>query len=213
MNEDRFADMTEILHLGLKQQDALAELNRVVTERIRTADYSRVHELFEELLAIAGEDDIKKMAQKEERLDGISDDLSGIRIGLLKEKELLAAMRDTNNAYIDALQQEIEAATAYMERPANREIPDVITRQDTLQKRVQELMTTHSVGVSFSAQIKLAEDNLASLSDRIWHVMVNLLPLLRGRISMEYSKVLVTEIQKMMQGNAATAQDAGTVTG
>ena len=43
-------------------------------------------------------------------------------------------------------------------------------------------------------------------------MMVNLLPLLRGRISMEYSKVLVAEIQKMMQGNAATVQDAGTVT-
>lgn len=196
MNEDRFADMTSILSFGLGNQNRLADLNKLLTARIKEADYSDVHQKFEELLAIAQETDIKKMAQKEERLDGLNSDLAGIRIELLKEQKLLWAMRGTNDAYVFQLGQEIEEAENYLSQAPAEGIADVITRRETLKKRVQELVTTKSVGISFSEQIKLAEANLTSLSDRIWNVMMNLIPLLRGRLSMEYSRIMVEEIRK-----------------
>ena len=198
MNEDRFAEMTDILSFGLGSQNRLADLNKLLTARIKEADYSNVHKLFDELLAIAGETDIKKMAQKEERLDGLNSDLAGIRIELLKEKELLQAMRWTNDAYSDQLGREIEEAENYLMAPAPEGVVDAITRRETLKKRVQELVTTKSVGYSFSEQIKLAEANLTSLSDRIWYVMMNLIPLLRGRLSVEHSRIMITEIQKVI---------------
>ena len=196
MNEDRFADMTSILSFGLGNQNRLADLNKLLTARIKEADYSDVHQRFEELLAIAQETDIKKMAQKEERLDGLNSDLAGIRIELLKEQKLLWTMRGTNDAYVFQLGQEIEEAENYLSQAPAEGIADVITRRETLKKRVQELVTTKSVGISFSEQIKLAEANLTSLSDRIWNVMMNLIPLLRGRLSMEYSRIMVEEIKK-----------------
>jgi len=196
MNEDRFADMTSILSFGLGNQNRLADLNKLLTARIKEADYSDVHQKFEELLAIAQETDIKKMAQKEERLDGLNSDLAGMRIELLKEQKLLWAMRGTNDAYVFQLGQEIEEAENYLSQAPAEGIADVITRRETLKKRVQELVTTKSVGISFSEQIKLAEANLTSLSDRIWNVMMNLIPLLRGRLSMEYSRIMVEEIKK-----------------
>ena len=85
MNKERFMNMTDILNHGLGSQNKLSDLNKLVTARINAADYSHVHRLFEELLSIAGETDIKQMAQKEERLDGLCSDLSGIKIDLLKE--------------------------------------------------------------------------------------------------------------------------------
>ena len=196
MKEDRFADMTSILSFGLGNQNRLADLNKLLTARIKESDYSDVHQKFEELLAIAQETDIKKMAQKEERLDGLNSDLAGIRIELLKEQKLLWAMRGTNDAYVFQLGQEIEEAENYLSQAPAEGIADVITRRETLKKRVQELVTTKSVGISFSEQIKLAEANLTSLSDRIWNVMMNLIPLLRGRLSMEYSRIMVEEIKK-----------------
>ena len=196
MKEDRFADMTSILGFGLGTQNRLADLNKLLTARIKEADYGKIHQMFEELLAIAQETDIKKMAQKEERLDGLNSDLAGARIELLKEHELLWAMRNTNDAYVWQLGQEIEEAESYLAQPAQEGIADVITRRETLKKRVQELATTKSVGFSFSEQIKLAENNLTSLSDRIWNVMMNLIPLLRGRLSVEHSRIMVEEIKK-----------------
>ena len=198
MNENRITDMADILHLGRQSQNNLAALNQVVTERLKEADYSRVYALFDELLTIAEETDMKKLAQKEERLDGMSSDLSVLRMELLKEQELLRALRDTNDHYTEVLQGEIDAGNAFVAGAAAPGMADVITMQDTMKKRVQELVMTRSVGMSFSEQIKLAEANLTSLSDRIWNVLMHLIPLLRGRLSVEHSRIMVAEIQKVI---------------
>ncbi len=198
MNENRITDMADILHLGRQSQNNLAALNQVVTERLKEADYSRVYALFDELLTIAEETDMKKLAQKEERLDGMSSDLSVLRMELLKEQELLRALRDTNDHYTEVLQGEIDAGNAFVAGAAAPGMADVITMQETMKKRVQELVMTRSVGMSFSEQIKLAEANLTSLSDRIWNVLMHLIPLLRGRLSVEHSRIMVAEIQKVI---------------
>ena len=198
MNENRITDMADILHLGRQSQNNLAALNQVVTVRLKEADYSRVYALFDELLTIAEETDMKKLAQKEERLDGMSSDLSVLRMELLKEQELLRALRDTNDHYTEVLQGEIDAGNAFVAGAAAPGMADVITMQETMKKRVQELVMTRSVGMSFSEQIKLAEANLTSLSDRIWNVLMHLIPLLRGRLSVEHSRIMVAEIQKVI---------------
>ena len=200
MNKERFMNMTDILNHGLGSQNKLSDLNKLVTARINAADYSHVHRLFEELLSIAGETDIKQMAQKEERLDGLCSDLSGIKIDLLKETELLRSLRFTNDCYIDELQKDIKEAEAYLNPEISGTVPNGSPWTEALKKRIRELMLTKSVGISFSEQIILAESNLRSLCERINDVLINLIPLLRGRISTEHSRLLIPEIRNMISG-------------
>ncbi|MBP5608122.1 MAG: hypothetical protein J6X66_07630 [Lachnospiraceae bacterium] len=193
-------NITDVLNIGLGSQNRLADLNRLVTARINSADHSRVSGLFKELISIADETDIKQLAEKEERLDGLCSDLSVMRIDILKETVLLRSLRLTNDSYLEDLQEDIKTAEAYTDPALSGSFPKTSNLLETLNKRIAELKLTRSVGLSFSEQIKLTENNLTSLSDRITDMLVNLIPLLRGRISTEHSRILIREIQNMMTG-------------
>ena len=190
-------NITDVLNIGLGSQNRLADLNRLVTARINSADHSRVSGLFKELISIADETDIKQLAEKE---DGLCSDLSVMRIDILKETVLLRSLRLTNDSYLEDLQEDIKTAEAYTDPALSGSFPKTSNLLETLNKRIAELKLTRSVGLSFSEQIKLTENNLTSLSDRITDMLVNLIPLLRGRISTEHSRILIREIQNMMTG-------------
>lgn len=197
MNNDQFKDMTSILNYGLGSQNRLADLNKLVSQRIKTADYSEMQELFEEVISIAKDQDVKHLAQKEQRLDELQGSFSAMRIELIKEANLLQALRDANDAYVGQLEKDIQEAQAYLKGPATGDPQDARARGDVLRKRIQELLTTKAVGESFSEQIKLTEVNLFAMADRLWNVLMNLLPLLRGRISAQTARLLMKEMQKM----------------
>ena len=194
-----FSTPTDILNHGLGSQNRLAELNKLVTERIKSMDHSKLHGMINELLAIAEEPDINKITDKEKRLDDLNSSFSDIRIDILKEAELLRALRMTNDAYISRLDEELKEAEEYLKKPVENERADSYTRYDTMQKRAQELTLTRSVGLSFSKQISLSADNLTSLSDRVWNVQMNLIPLLRGRISAETLKIMRDELDTLLK--------------
>ena len=199
MNTDKFSTPTDILNHGLGSQNRLAELNKLVTGRIKSMDHSKLHGMINELLAIAEEPDINKITDKEKRLDDLNSSFSDIRIDILKEAELLRALRMTNDAYISRLDEELKEAEEYLKKPVENERADSYTRYDTMQKRAQELTLTRSVGLSFSKQISLSADNLTSLSDRVWNVQMNLIPLLRGRISAETLKIMRDELDTLLK--------------
>ncbi len=194
-----FSTPTDILNHGLGSQNRLAELNKLVTERIKSMDHSKLHGMINELLAIAEEPDINKITDKEKRLDDLNSSFSDIRIDILKEAELLRALRMTNDAYIARLDEELKEAEEYLKKPVENERADSYTGYDTMQKRAQELTLTRSVGLSFSKQISLSADNLTSLSDRVWNVQMNLIPLLRGRISAETLKIMRDELDTILK--------------
>ncbi|MCR5118508.1 MAG: hypothetical protein K6B44_02665 [Lachnospiraceae bacterium] len=198
MNRDKYRNLTDILKLGLDSQDRLADLNKVASDRIKSSDYSRVYDMLGELVNIAEETDIKKSAEKEKRLDELCSEFSVIRLELLKEAELLASLRSTNEHYITLLDKDIEEAGAYLSEPVDTTETDAYTKYDTMQKRAQELSVTKNVAVSFSEQIKLSEVPLRSLSDRILSVLMNLIPLLRGRLSAEKSRIMADELRKLI---------------
>ncbi len=199
MNKEKFSTLTDILNHGLGSQNRLAELNKLVTERIKSMDHSKLHGMINELLAIAEEPDINKITDKEKRLDDLNSSFSDIRIDILKEAELLRALRMTNDAYISRLDEELKEAEEYLKKPVENERADSYTGYDTMQKRAQELTLTRSVGLSFSKQISLSADNLTSLSDRVWNVQMNLIPLLRGRISAETLKIMRDELDTLLK--------------
>ena len=194
-----FSTLTDILNHGLGSQNRLAELNKLVTGRIKSMDHSKLHGMINELLAIAEEPDINKITDKEKRLDDLNSSFSDIRIDILKEAELLRALRMTNDAYIAKLDEELKEAEEYLKKPVDKERADSYARYDTMQKRAQELTLTRSVGLSFSKQISLSADNLTSLSDRVWTVQMNLIPLLRGRISAETLKIMRDELDTLLK--------------
>lgn len=199
MNTDKFSAPTKILNHGLESQNRLAELNKFVTERIKSMDHSKLHGMINELLSIAEEPDINKITDKEKRLDDLNSSFSDIRIDILKEAELFRALRMTNDAYIVRLDVELKEAEEYLKKPVDNQRADAYTRYDTMQKRAQELTLTRSVGLSFSKQISLSADNLTSLSDRVWNVQINLIPLLRGRITAETLKIMRYELNTLLR--------------
>ncbi len=198
MNRDEYTSPVSVLRHGLDKQNRLASLNALLSERINNSDQSSIHRIFDELLSIAEDAGSPGLAEKEERLDTLSGKLSRSRIELLKEAELLDAMRMTNDSYISALEDDITKAQEYLKAGIADGNPDARVIYDTMEKRLQELSVTRSVGISFSEQIKYSRSNLLSLSERIRDVQMNLIPLLRGRMSAEASKVTCDALRTMI---------------
>ncbi len=198
MNRDEYTSPVSVLSHGLDKQNRLASLNALLSERINNSDQSSIHRMFDELLSIAEDAGSPGLAKKEERLDTLSGKLSRSRIELLKEAELLDAMRMTNDSYISALEDDITKAQEYLKAGIEDDNPDARVIYDTMEKRLQELSVTRSVGISFSEQIKYSRSNLLSLSERIRDVQMNLIPLLRGRMSAEASKVTCDALRTMI---------------
>ena len=126
---------------------------------------------------------------------------------ILKEAELFRALRMTNDAYISRLDEELSEAEEYLEKPADKDLADAYTGYDIMQKRAQELKLTRSVALSFSKQISLSADNLTSLSDRVWNVQMNLIPLLRGMISAETLKIMRDELNMLFKEPSENRED------
>lgn len=199
MNGDKYGSLTDILKLGLENQDKLADLNSLVTERVKSADYSRVHGMIAEMISIAEDTDVKDSAEREKRLNELCSEFTDIRIELLKEAEMLQALRATNDHYISLLEDDIREADTYLdETNIDPSLPDAYSKHDMMQKRSQELSVTKNVAISFSEQIRLSAAPLVSLSERILSLQMNLIPLLRGRLTAEKSRYMAAELRKLI---------------
>ena len=198
MSADRFADMTSILNFGLGSQNRLADLNKLVAERVGHKEFGQVQELFKELLEVSGEVDDNKLAQKERQLQELQSEFAEIRIEMIKEAKLLQALRVTNEIYVARLDEEIREANDYLTDLKTANLHDKKARADVLHKRIQELHTTKAVGDSFSQQMKLTEDSLNAMSDRIWNVLMHIMPLLRGRCMVDNSRGMLAETRKLI---------------
>ncbi|MBP5282811.1 MAG: hypothetical protein J6Z22_09980 [Lachnospiraceae bacterium] len=203
MSSYEFSDQTSIIQFGLESQRNVADINTVATEIIKKREFDGVLACFKELLSISGDVDMNELLKKERRLDALGAELMKQRIELAKEGKLLQELRNTNDAYILELDDEIKYANDYLKNTLGKmkKTMEVRVMIDILKKRTYELMTSKTVATSFSAQIKLSEDNCFSMSDRAWSAAVTILPLLRGRISMEANQTAIERAQQLLRDN------------
>lgn len=192
MSKKRFHDVLDTLEFGLDTQHDLASLNRVVSKIVKERDLDRVMALFDEILAVSGEDQ-GELISFEKRMEEIEGELTRERIELLKEEKLLESLRMTNDAYIVRLDENIKEVEGYVKTQ------QFSFRELAGSKRVTELETTKAVAASFSEQIKLSEDSLKAMADRIGEVQSNVLPLLRGRISLHTSSSTFSDAQRLLR--------------
>ena len=196
---DRLKDAVSVIDYGLRTQYDIAELNKTVSEIINKREYSGVLKAFDELLKEAGSDAVGELADRQQRIEEISEELTRSRIDIMKEARLLQQLRFTNDVYAVRISDEIKEAQRYCdeEKPAQEEL---------IRKRIYQLTTSKVVAENFSAQIKLSEDNCLDMAEKIWNALVTIVPLLRSSISMEtgenvliQTKLLISESMKEIE--------------
>ena len=196
---DRLKDAVSVIDYGLRTQYDIAELNKTVSEIINKREYSGVLKAFDELLKEAGSDAVGELADRQQRIEEISEELTRSRIDIMKEARLLQQLRFTNDVYAVRISDEIKEAQRYCdeEKPAQEEL---------IRKRIYQLTTSKVVAENFSAQIKFSEDNCFDMAEKIWNALVTIVPLLRSSISMEtgenvliQTKLLISESMKEIE--------------
>lgn len=198
----KFDDVSSILEYGLESQNNVVALNKLATKRIRESNFSDLMGLLDELMFMAGDVDLRSLAEKESRIEELRGDLAKERMELLKEAKLMEALRYANDAYLLRIDEEIREAQDSLKSPSFLEALDAHSKTNVLKKRIYELNTTMAVAKSFSEQLKLSENNYVSMADRVWSVLNQLIPLLRGRISMETGKLTIAEARRQLRKHA-----------
>lgn len=190
-----------IVNYGLESQRNIADLNKVSSEIIQQRNYDEVLNCFQQLLAVSGEQSEGDLVKKERYLDELQAELTNHRLEIMKEGILLEQLRHTNEDYTLVLEEEIKEAETYLKvgLPAEGRVIDAASRREVLRKRIGELRTSKTVAESFSAQLALSENNCKAMSKRIWNVVVTVIPLLRGRITMETSQTVIQQAQKILR--------------
>ena len=190
-----------IVNYGLESQRNIADLNRVSSEIIQQRNYDEVLNCFQQLLAVSGEQSEGDLVKKERYLDELQAELTSHRLEIMKEGILLEQLRHTNEDYTLVLEEEIKEAETYLKvgLPAEGRVIDAASRREVLRKRIGELRTSKTVAESFSAQFALSENNCKAMAKRIWNVVVTVIPLLRGRITMETSQTVIQQAQKILR--------------
>ena len=201
-NNIKFHDMSSVLNFGLGSQHGVADLNRVTTKIIKGREYDELLSMFKELSSFVSDEGTEQLPEREKRMDEMEEVMKKLHMEILKEKQLLQELRHMNDYYARRLDEEILYAEGWIKAGSvGGSAVDIRERIRAMEKRIQELRTTRTVADSFSAQIKLSEDNCGSMADRIWKILVDVLPLLRGRLAVQTNKQTQTEVRRLLREN------------
>ncbi len=200
MGEARWDDITFVVNYGLESQRDIADLNETVSDIVQKRKYDAELAALRELLAVAEQTENGPLVEKERRLEEIREFFVKKRIELLMEAQLLHALKDTNDAYVVKMRKEIREAGEYYRTRFQQDAAKAATdhKLTVLNGRITELITSVTVAESFSAQIGLSEKNSLAMAERIWNALVTILPLMRGRISVESSRTVILETRDMI---------------
>ena len=201
-----FDDVTSVLQYGLESQNKIAKLNQLASARIRERNFDELTELMDELLFMAGDADIRSLADKERHIEEYRSRLSRERMELLKEARLQQALREVNDSYALQIGMEIQEAKNALEAPTLKNALDVHSKTNVLRKRIQELSLSKTVAESFSEQLRLTQEQYSAMAERTWSVLTQMIPLLRGRVSMDASKLTISEARRMLRDHLSEAQ-------
>ncbi|MBO4750361.1 MAG: hypothetical protein J5546_08590 [Lachnospiraceae bacterium] len=197
MSTKKNANTKDILSIGLDTQQDCACLNKVATKIIKGRDFKHVLSLFHELLSFTGDEEESELIYVEKRMEDIQRELTAERIEILKEEKLLYGLRMTNDSYVKRFDDDVEEIALFLK-----------THQFSFneyvgEKRTNELQTTKTVAISFSEHLKLSENGLHAMADRIGEIQTNVIPLLRGRIALRASNDTLEDAQKLLRENVS----------
>ncbi len=184
-------NVTSTLKYGLDSQQLISELNRTANEVMKKTDFQPVMEIFGELLALTKKNN--ELDYSQNQVDALESELTSWQIELLKEKMLLLGFWELNESYLARIDGEIKNANVR----ARLDTYDI--RGGLVQSRIYELETTKTVATSFSAQLKLYEDTLGNVANRVEEALVNVIPLLRSKLGQEERKKKLSDAGKILR--------------
>lgn len=184
-------NVTSTLKYGLDSQQLISELNRTANEVMKKTDFQPVMEIFGELLALTKKNN--ELDYSQNQVDALESELTSWQIELLKEKMLLLGFWELNESYLARIDGEIKNANDR----ARLDLFDI--RGGLVQSRIYELETTKTVATSFSAQLKLYEDTLGNMANRVEEALVNVIPLLRSKLGQEERKKKLSDAGKILR--------------
>jgi len=184
-------NVTSTLKYGLDSQQLISELNRTANEVMKKTDFQPVMEIFGELLALTKKNN--ELDYSQNQVDALESELTSWQIELLKEKMLLLGFWELNESYLARIDGEIKNANVR----ARLDPYDI--RGGLVQSRIYELETTKTVATSFSAQLKLYEDTLGNVANRVEEALVNVIPLLRSKLGQEERKKKLSDAGKILR--------------
>ena len=184
-------NVTSTLKYGLDSQQLISELNRTANEVMKKTDFQPVMEIFGELLALTKKNN--ELDYSQNQVDALESELTSWQIELLKEKMLLLGFWELNESYLARIDGEIKNANVR----ARLDTYDI--RGGLVQSRIYELETTKTVATSFSAQLKLYEDTLGNVANRVEEALVNVIPLLRSKLGQEKRKKKLSDAGKILR--------------
>jgi len=180
MDSLNIKDTMSIINYGVNLQNMMSDLSQCASDLIRNIELKDISDLLSEMMEYFTTDSNSEMAlaEKERRIDAMSDRLKERRIELLKDCEMLDQLCLLNRQYIEEIVQYIAYAEKVREQSEdNLAALDDKMRFSTLEKRIKELRMSQTVAYSFEPQLRVVQENEAQMAEKIQSALVTVLAL------------------------------------
>lgn len=180
MDQLNINDTMSIINYGVNIQNMMSDLSECAFGIIRNIELKDISDLLSEMLEYFKSDVNQNIpfADKERRVDAMSDRLKEQRIKLLKDCEMFEQLILVNRRYMDEIIRLVTNAREIVdERKQQQLTADDKMKLSTLEKRIKELEMSQTVAYSFEPQVKVVQENEAQMAEKIQSALVNALAL------------------------------------
>lgn len=177
-----------IMKYGSKAQEKFAGLSDCAFAFLRRTDLEEVGSLLADMLEFF-KADAKEGSKNIDKLCKLADDMSmqlkEHHTRMLMDCEVINQFCVANIAYATEITEAINVARASLPKLQNDNGSDVRVRMDALEKRIKDLELTRTVCGNFNNQMKMVENNEATMADKIQSTLVNALAMWKSRLYVE----------------------------
>lgn len=173
-------DTMSIINYGVNLQNMMSDLSQCASDLIRNIELKDISDLLSEMMEYFTTDANSEMAlaEKERRIDVMSDKLKERRIELLKDCEMLDQLCLLNRQYISELVNYISCAEKVKAETEAKQVSlDDKMKYSTLEKRIKELKMSQTIAYSFEPQLRVVQENEAQMAEKIQSALVTALAL------------------------------------
>lgn len=177
-----------IMKYGTKAQENFAGLSDCAFAFLRQTDLEEVGSLLADMLEFF-KADAKESSKNIDELCKLADEMSlqlkEHHTRMLMDCETINQFCVANLAYANDITEAINVARASLPMLQNDRSSDVRVRTEALEKRIKELELTRTVCGNFNNQMKMVENNEATMADKIQSTLVNALTMWKSRLYVE----------------------------
>lgn len=174
-----------IMKYGTSAQEKFAGLSDCAFAFLRNTDLEEVGELLADMLEFFKTDvaNVKGRVNELCKLaDEMSDELKQHHTRMLMDCEAINQFCVANAVYQQEMTDAIIVAKSKLPELENDRSSDVRVRYQALEKRIKELELTKTVSGNFNNQMKMVENNEATMADKIQSTLVNALAMWKSRL-------------------------------